>query len=205
MSVLDVITTVAGGVFSGGATGLIGIGLQRFFDYKQKKLDLETLKENLASAERIRQAELASDERLALAKVQIVDREARAEEYLAEMDFASRESEAASREMLARLASDKATYLDPEAQKKSRTVTLMMGFVDFCRGIFRPAAAMYLLGLCTAMWIWLQDLAVRMGVAMTAAQIHELMVQLLATVLYCQTTAMVWYYGSRPAQDKKQK
>lgn len=209
MSFFDIATTVVGGVFSGGATGLIGIGLQRFFDYKQKRLDVETLKLNLESAERIRQSELLSDERMAQLKLAVADREAAAAEHRADMDYYARDAEAKSREMMALIASDKSTYLDPKAQLGkgwvAATLRLMMGLVDFLRGAFRPVAASYLLGLCTMLWMWLQELAARMQVVLSAAQVYDLMLQLLSTLTYVTITALVWFYGSRPAQPVKSK
>ena len=43
---LEILGSVVASIFSGGATGILGIVAQRFFDFKNKQLDIqmETLK-----------------------------------------------------------------------------------------------------------------------------------------------------------------
>ena len=42
---LEIIGTIFGSVFSGGATGLIGVALQRFADYKNRQLEMQIAKQ----------------------------------------------------------------------------------------------------------------------------------------------------------------
>ena len=54
---LALFTTIISGVLSGGATGLLGAIIQRFFDLKTRNLDLEMLKLNHAQALALAQIE----------------------------------------------------------------------------------------------------------------------------------------------------
>lgn len=185
---LELIGTLVTGILSGGATGLIGVGLQRYFDFKAKQQEIEVVRLQLENAKE-------------LAKI-----EGERSTRVAEMDMEARFSEADSRSMVASFQADKASYLDPAAQQRKGfvggAVVFLMGVVDFCRGILRPGMTAYMCGLVTVMFFWVRELAAQYGLKLTSDQTVQLMTQIISTILYVFTTTSVWWFGARPPKQK---
>jgi len=185
---LSIISLLLSGVLSGGATGLLGVLLQRYFDLKNKQQDVEVLKLNLAN--NIELSKMESD-RL---KVRMD----------AELDIETEKSDAAI--LQASYQNDQAAYVDKESMRKkgwvANTVLLMMGIVDFTRGILRPGMTIYLCFLVSAMFMWAKGLAEAYGISMTSEQVVDLITQIIATILYVFTTVTLWWFGTRPPKNK---
>lgn len=192
---LALLGTLLTGVFSGGATGLLGVLLQRFFDMKKQQNDLELVKLNNQNALEVRRLELD-------AQAKIAERGAEAQERVADLDTQAREAEAAARDYQASMQADRATYLAPEAQQTSRLARWLMAFVDFARGIIRPGVTVYVLALETVLMLWVRDLYQRSLVQMTPVETHQLMHDVVGTVSYLAVTCTVWWFGIRPARQK---
>ncbi len=184
----EILGTLLTGVLSGGATGLLGVLIQRYFDLQHKRQEIEIVRLQLANA-----VELARME---------TDRAIITEDMRMQAQFA----EADARIMTASFQHDAATYLDAQAQRRQgfmgALVTLMMALVDFLRGILRPGMTAYLCALVTLMFFWARDLAQAHGYHMTAEQAYGLVLQIVATILYCWTTATLWWFGTRPPKGK---
>lgn len=184
----EIIGTLLTGVLSGGATGLIGVLIQRYFDLQHKKQDIELVKLQLANS-------------IELARME-TERAVRVEEIELEGKFA----EADAKIMAASFQHDAAAYLDSAAQRRrgflGGLITLMMATVDFLRGILRPGMTAYLCALVTLMFFWARDLAERHGYHMTAEHAFQLVLQIVATILYAWTTATLWWFGTRPPKGK---
>lgn len=187
---LTILGTLISGIFSGGATGLLGVLLQRIFDLKKQAQDIELVKLNNANALEVRKLELDAQERM-------TNRTAEAQERVADLDAQAREAEAAERSYQASHASDKATYLAPEAQQQSRVARWLMALVDFCRGIIRPGVTVYALALLTVLVFWVRDMYARSLITLTPQQTQELALQIIGTVTYLATTCTVWWFGVR--------
>lgn len=192
---LALLGTLLTGVFSGGATGLLGVLLQRFFDMKKQQNDLELVKLNNQNALEVRRLELD-------AQAKIAERGAEAQERVADLDTQAREAEAAARDYQASMQADRATYLAPEAQQTSRLARSLMALVDFARGIIRPGVTVYVLALETVLMLWVRDLYQRSLVQMTPVETHQLMHDVVGTVSYLAVTCTVWWFGIRPARQK---
>lgn len=176
-------------VVSGGATGLLGVLLQRFFDYKTKSLEIEVVKLNHLNALALSDKE---SERLRVR----VD----ADVAVAEIDGDAREKEADARSMAASHASDRATYVPAAAV--TGWVAGLLALVDFFRGILRPGLTAYLAGLVTVMFFWAREYAAAQGMAITGDQALMLINQIVAAILYVFVTSCTWWFGSRPASTK---
>lgn len=193
---LDILGSVFSGIFGGGATGLLGVLLQRYFDHKKVANDTEIIKLQLRAAHETRKIELEAQERMAtkaadLALVQ------------AQLDAQAREAEADSADYIKSLDSDRATFIMPEAQKQSRAVRWALGFVDFVRGLMRPAITAYTLALLTAVWYWVQTMYSTMGLKLTPEQVLGLANQAIGTIVYLAVTTTVWWFGVRPAHPPR--
>lgn len=199
---MDILATLFTGVLSGGATGLLGVLIQRWFDHKNRQQDIELV--NLNHQNAIALANIESEKAKEVAKTR-----ASADVTMAETDFAARETEADSRSLVASLEADKTSYLDPGAQKRDGLagafVTILMALVDFIRGVLRPGMTIYLCAVVTEMFLWVKDLADKYGVRLTPDQIMQLMMQIIATILYVFTTAALWWFGTRPPKKQGDK
>lgn len=191
----DLLGMLVSGVLSGGATGLIGVGIQRWFDFKNRQQDIEIVKLNLANT--VELSKLESDRARINADVALHEADAQLE---------ARITEAENESMQASFAADSAQYLDKAAQRKkgwvANLVMLMMATVDFTRGMLRPGMTIYLCVLVTMMFMWVKQLAGQYGLVMSAEQVIGLVTQIIATVLYVFTTITLWWFGSRPPKGK---
>lgn len=188
---LAILGTLISGVISGGATGLLGVLLQRWFDLKNRDRDIQIVQLNHQNALALAGMESERARIRADADMAIADREAEA-----------KEEEAASRSLVASYEHDKANYLQPEAQKRKgwvgASVTLMMALVDFLRGVLRPGLTIYLTGIVTMMFLTLMDMLRTRGHVFDNGELLTLLAQIVATLLYCFTTCVVWWFGTRP-------
>lgn len=188
---LAILGTLISGVISGGATGLLGVLLQRWFDLKNRDRDIQIVQLNHQNALALAQMESERARIRADADMAIADREAEA-----------KEEEAASRSLVASYEHDKANYLQPDAQKRKgwvgAAVTMMMATVDFLRGALRPGLTIYLTGIVTMMFLTLMDMLKTRGHVFDNGELLTLLAQIVATLLYCFTTCVVWWFGTRP-------
>ena len=77
---LEILGTVVGSIFSGGATGIIGVIAQRFADYKNKQLDMQLQAQQFSQALEMKR----------------VDAEIMKEEYAAKLDITKVETAGSS-------------------------------------------------------------------------------------------------------------
>lgn len=185
---IEILASVLGAVFSGGATGLLGIGIQRWFDFKNRQQDIEIVKLQLANT-------------IELAKME-TERATR----VAEIDMEARFVEADASVMQATFRHDAASYLSPDAQKRKGWVggfvIALMALVDFLRGILRPGMTAYLCGLVTVMFFWVRSTAERYGLTLSPEQAFQMMMQIIMTILYVFTVSTTWWFGTRPPKQK---
>lgn len=201
---MSALFSLLGVMFSGGATGLIGVLLQRYFDYKGKQQDLELVRINNEHARLLAQMEVEKANRAAEATERVAEAQADAQVRSAELEAQARADEAAARAYVASVESDRATYLDPRAQSRSAFARVMMTLVDSVRGLIRPVLTLYLVILATVMFYWAQGLVPESGPgALEAAKAAEIVKTIIDTLLYLATTCVVWWFGVRPTAKTK--
>ena len=192
---LELAGTIMSGVLSGGATGLLGVALQQWGEHRKRQADLELLKQQHAQTLELKR--LDNEQQLKIATA-----EAASAERLAEIQAQARADEAASGDYQASLKSDRATYLDKDAQGKSRLARWLMAVVDFLRGVIRPGITAYAMGLQTLLLLWVHDLWVQHQLAMSTDMQAKLVMEIVGTTTYLVTTTTVWWFGVRPAARK---
>jgi uncharacterized membrane protein len=190
--------TLVTSILSGGATGLLGLVIQRWFDFRNRAQDLELVRINHEQARALAKIESERVARAAQAQETIAQAQADAQVGAAELEAQARADEAAARGYIASLEADRARYLDAEAQRSSRLARWAMAVVDFTRGMVRPVLTAYLVVVAHLMFYWAQQLAAQHGQQLSADQVHQLVLQIVGTLLYLATTAVVWWFGSRP-------
>lgn len=194
----DIISSIITGVLGGGATGLLGVLLQRFFDWRKQSIDLELLKLQNKHAVDLQTLELE-------ARAKAAAMSAAAQQAMAELDLQARVDASAAADYAASHQADRATYLDPDAQKTGWFARIAMAIVDFLRGIVRPGGTIYLMAVTTAMFWWTTELAKQHGVQLSAEQVLGLQMRVIETILYLVTTSWVWWFGVRPSSAPKQR
>lgn len=192
---MSILLSLLSGVLSGGATGLLGVLLQRFFDFKNKQLEIEVVKLNHANALALADKETERARLRADADVQVADRDAEA-----------RENEAAHRSLLASYEHDKASYLEKGAQKRKGWIgglaVVLMATVDFARGILRPGLTIHLTVIVTIMFTTMVGI-LRENNQLQAADVKPLLTLIVNTITYCWTTCVIWWFGTRQSQSAK--
>lgn len=202
----EIASGILASVFSGGATGLIGVGLQQFFAYKQKQQDIEIVKLNLENSLQLAKVETERVQMKSQGELQVARVVADGATDVAKEATLQDQEEAAVRTFEASIESDSAKYTPVDAFKvdnwATKAGTFMLAFVDAVRGLTRPGLTLYLCGLTSAMFYWSSTLAAQQGVTLDGTQVLAVIQQIMSTVLYVFTTAMVWWFGSRPQSTK---
>jgi hypothetical protein len=196
---LAILGTLLTSVLSGGATGLLGILIQRWFDAKNKAQDIELVKLNLQNAIDLKKLDNERASKEADARVDVAAEDRAAREFEAVADERARAYETDGAMFEASHEADRAKYLPPGAHK-SRGVLWMMAFVDFVRGIIRPGLTIYLVAITHVMFNWVRDLMEKNGGSLTNAELKEIVMLIISTILYLATVSVVWWFGTRPAK-----
>jgi len=203
---LDLITTLLGGVLSGGATGLLGVLLQRFFDLKHKQQEVEVVKLNLANSIELSKMENERAQIRANADTAAAQIQADGAYAVAEQETQAREAEAESRNLQAAFDADKSTYLLPAAQLQKgfwgTVITMLMALVDFMRGALRPLLTAYFVVLTTYIFVWTADLTKASG-ALSQEQVNHIVVMIITNVLYLSTVSALFWFGTRPPNKQQ--
>lgn len=191
-------------VMGGGATGLLGVFLQRYFDHKGKAQDLELVKEQNRLAEVLADKENQRVERTAEAQERVADLNRLSQIGQAAEERQALEAQADAAIRTASYDSDTTKFLTGDVLKsKSKYVLWAMAFVDGVRGLIRPVLTGYLTWVAHSMYMDMQELLAAKGEALDAVVIKELLVMIIQTLLYLASMAMTWWFGSRPSQPVK--
>lgn len=167
--------SILGSLFAGGATGLLGVGIQRFFDHKNKKLDIELNKQRFEHEKDLRQ----------------IDAEIMKSEWAGRFQVA--ESEGDSKAFTAALTSEPKRY--SEGVEYTRKQGWMMVLLDLLRGIVRPGLTIYLCAITTI--IYFEAVSLISGTVILPEQAYNMIDKIIATVLYLTTTCVLFWFGAR--------
>lgn len=195
MGIIEVAGALVTGVMSGGATGLIGLLIQGWSESRKRAQDIELLKVQHLQTLELRKIDAEQ-------QVKMATMDAASAERLAELEAMARADESANASLRASYDHDRATYLDSDAQKKSRVARWMMGLVDFTRGIIRPGITAYSMVILSALALWVQNLFLQKQIVLTPDQTFKLVMEVIGTITYITTTSVVWWFGARANQKK---
>lgn len=201
----DILTGIVGSIFSGGATGLIGIVAQRYFDYKNKQQEIQIVQMNLQNAIDIKRIDLEVAKEDRAARVAVADKEMLARIEEAEQTRAAREFEAEASVQKASYETDSAAYLTADVLKAGRFIRWTMAAVDALRGSIRPVLTVYLVIVTHLMYNEMHRLLVARGASLSNSDVMDIVTQIVGTLLYLATTAVVWWFGTRPPKRQGDK
>lgn len=169
-------------VLSGGLTGILGAGLQRFADFMNKKQDIAIMK-------------MKFENELAMRRIdgEMMDKEWAARTKVAEVEGA------AATEVAKDAAFGKSFAMEPKMYsadvKPGAIGGGMLIFLDFIRGIVRPGLTIYLCVLTTM--IYFQARAVLADKPLSPQEALTLTATIVDTILYLFTSVVMWFFGVR--------
>jgi hypothetical protein len=170
--------TLAGSILGGGATGILGVAVQRIADYKNKQLDLE-----------LSQQKFTHEEVMMKAQAEVMAQEWAARTKIAETEAAGAEAVADSQAFAASFNESK-----PYAQAGLNPAqTWLMVILDFVRGMVRPSLTVYLVAVVTLIYAQVKPLAEHI----TPQEALSLLNMIVGTVMYLATTCVLWWFGTR--------
>jgi hypothetical protein len=178
MDFTGIITSLLGG----GATGLFGVVIQRWADFKNKELDLQLFDKRATQELAMREM----DAKLAIA-------EATSRQRIAEIQAAGASDVAESAAFAASYGYDNKPLANQSLLTPKQNWLFV--FVDTLRGIVRPLLTLYLCVLVTAMYVLARDEL--KGEDINVDQALQLVSDLMHTVLYVWVTVTLWWFGTR--------
>lgn len=195
----NIVDFIGSGVL-GGVVGLVGTWLKSREEREQKKLDHQHALEmrTLDLKEMTHEAELA----LRQTKTELAGKQAIAQtEADAARDVAAADTQQAS------YRHDRITYakgvLGALAGGLGNFMRALLVFVDVIRGLMRPTITLYLLIVESAIaWMLYKVLSTLGGIP--ASQVAELLVMVVSGVIFLTTTAVTWWFGTRPNSRGRQ-
>lgn len=160
---------------SGGLVGLIGTTIKQWQERKERESD----RAHDLAMRKLDQEDMRLEAKLALEQT---------------------EAEFAGKERLASYDNDRATYI--QGIPKSGFIQALLTLVDVIRGLMRPTITGYLLIIES---IIMFKLYVMMdGVeGMTTSSVATLFGQIVQSIIFLTSTAITWWFGSRPNQATK--
>lgn len=174
-------------VFTGGLTGIIGVAIQRFTEYKTKQLEAEMAKDKMAHEIDMKHAD-----------AEIMQQEWASRTKVAEIEGAAKESVADAGAFDTALTSEPKRYSDET--KTTNEQQWMFVMLDFVRGAVRPALTIYLCGITTVIYVQSKNL---LGSStFTPDQAYNLTAQIIETVLYLTTTCVLFWFGTRNKEKR---
>lgn len=180
---LDILGNIFSAVLSGGATGLLGVAFQRFFDYKNKQLDITAAKDRMAHEALLRDKDAA-----------IMDKE-----WAGRLQVAQAEGEAA-KDVEESKAFGASYGMEPSRYSDQSKLTAGQGWImvilDAVRGVVRPGLTIYLCVLTTFIYWQLRDI-MDTKTLWTQESAAKAMEMIINTVLYLTTTCVLWWFGTR--------
>jgi len=188
---LELFGTLFSSIFAGGATGLLGVLVQRYFDHKNRELDKQLEAQRQAHELSMRDKDAAIMAQEWAGRTQVADIEA-----AATVNAADAAAFGASFNLEPKQYSSNVV-------KPTKGQSWVLVLVDAVRGIVRPGLTVYLCAITTMVY---SDAQMLLGKAqgMTATEALDLTKMVVGTVLYLTTTCVLWWFGTRNKQTAPQ-
>jgi len=186
---LMLLGTALSGILAGGATGILGVVLQRLFDW-------------LHVREQAKQR--AADQQFELEKRRI-DIEITKSEWEGRVKVAATEADAAkdvaeSQAFGASLLKEPERYATGDRPQGALGTLgwFLLALTDVLRGIVRPLLTVYLCALTT--YVWWQVRQLLSVEDLDPDRVLDVWKMVVGTILYLTTTCILWWFGTRNKQ-----
>lgn len=187
---LSLLASIFGSIFAGGATGLLGVLLQRYFDLQTKKLDADTAYKTVQLQIQLR------DKDIELARVS-----AEGQKEVAQVQGDSAVEVEAQKAFAQSVVADRGSILDSEAVRGDRWSVRILVVLEFVRGVVRPILTVALLWMSWKLYLQTDEILRTAGSGLSVEILQSQMLLIVSTVLYLATTVICWWFGVRNAQQ----
>jgi len=171
---------------SGGLFGILGATVKVFAEYKERA----NARAHELEMRALDQQEMTLEHELHMKEIEA---QANRDIAIAQQNRMATEATAAAEVETAELA------LTAESYKNDRA-TYGGGFVDVYRGIVRPTITFYFAILMTLI-TW-QLLSLNNGAWVDPAQANQMLKDIINAIIFLTTTAITWWFGTRPLRGK---
>jgi len=177
--------SIGGAILSlvtGGASGILGGAVSKFFEFLSKKQEINLKK-------------LEFEHDISLKKM---DMEAANAEWAARTSISKQEGEARI-EVADAQSFTASMFKEPERYSKPTTgwPNVIMTVLDFIRGIVRPGITVALMTFTWLMYLEVKMIMEMAEVALSADQAFQIYDLIVQTVLYLTSTTVAWWFASR--------
>lgn len=183
---LSLLASIFGSIFAGGATGLLGVFLQKYFDLQTKKLDIDAAQKRAEVELQLRDKDL-----------QIMNAEWEQRGKVAQIEGDAAIGVEAQKAFAQSIAADRATYLTPDVAKNSRFATWILAVLEFARGIVRPLLTVILTWMSWKLYVQTDAILSVQGVQIDKEILQAQLLLIVQTILYLTTTVITWWFGVR--------
>lgn len=187
---LSLLASIFGSIFAGGATGLLGVLLQKYFDLQTKKLDADTAYKTVQLQIQLR------DKEIELARVS-----AEGQKEVAQVQGDSAVEVEAQKAFAQSVVADRGSILDSEAVRGDRWSVRILVVLEFVRGVVRPILTVALLWMSWKLYLQTDEILRTAGSGLSVEILQSQMLLIVSTVLYLATTVICWWFGVRNAQQ----
>ncbi len=191
---LETILGILGSAAGGGFIGLIGTAIKGFQEYK----DRQAQRQHELDMRRIDQEDMRIEADLA---IQQTEAEFAGKANLANIEGAIARDVAASELQATSYENDKATYSTGATGTLTGSISnLIRGLlvlVDVVRGMMRPGITIYLIVIESLICYQLYQLLLKFEV-LPADEALKLFIVVVNSVVFLTSTAVTWWFGSRP-------
>lgn len=174
-------------ILTGGATGLLGVALQRVFDWLKVGQEIK-----------LRQIDHDHEEKMRRVDIEMLNAEWEHRAKVAEIETQGKVDAEEAKAFAKSFASE------PQLYSAKVTPTTIQGyiliFLDLVRGLVRPGLTLYLCIITTMMYLEVMALVKLYGMVMNAETAMSLMDKIISTILYLTTTCVLWWFGTRNKQ-----
>ena len=179
----EILGTLFTSIVSGGATGLFGVAVQRYFDLKNKSIELEFEVKKFGHEIDMRKIDAEIMQKESEAKIQVAELNAQAAESVADAQAFA------------------ASFQEPKSFAQDHAVTKNQGWaiitLELIRGLVRPGLTVYLCVITTLIYFQAYNLLKSEGVQMDISSALKLTELVVGTILYLTTTCVLWWFGTR--------
>jgi hypothetical protein len=188
---MDVLVGIVGSLFSGGATGLLGVLLSKVSEHFKGKQDLERLQLEHANALALQASEQAH-------KLQVAQLDADSKKALAQIDQIIQLDRTASADAIAALKHDEGlSNMLGKAKGEHWVIRAGAALIDGVRASIRPAATIYVNVLLGILFVWVLTMWQQAGLQLNPAEVKDLGMQVVNTVLGMASGLTFWWFGIR--------
>jgi hypothetical protein len=174
-------------LLTGGATGLLGVVFQRFFDFLKVKQELQVMK-----------LKFENDREMRKIDAEMLDKEWAHRTKKAEIETAGAIEVEDSKGFATSLID--VNKMLSERIKPTKAQGWVLLVLDAIKTLVRPSLTVYLCWITTMIYLEAQMLLTAYQYTMGSDHALAMVDKIVATILYLTTTCVLWWFGTRNKQ-----